>query len=778
MRLPAFCLFLSTAATLAMAQSSPTLHSGYVVLRPASAGPTFYDGDQPTSNPDYTNTVTYLYAGEPLYLGGEVTSPRYSCNAGEGAVDQATLYYSVNGGPTNSLNLPKIANSPDIWQQATSTGMPDIAHGWAVGSYTVAVYFVGVDVNHCVAPGTSARLPASGAFSATVEVRAGAPDVLACDDASQRPYWDGWGNGDNGGHGFGPWTTLVSTVNSGDAAGFFLATNSANLDLLYAATRGRAWGLYANEGSSGANPDQPQIAGAFRALPGPLQVGQTFLIDFEHGGIRFGSLTEDNFPRNGGWVGFGLRAQMPVLQFDPDPISPFGSMQNNGLMVGFRGGDLNYTVWDTQSTSGRDTGLPYTTNGVRAEVTVTGPGAFRLRLSSLAPGGGSVTLDGVHSGDLSVAGIFNRNAELNDAFFNRMWVLGAPLAARAAADDAADAAYGGGWTNQSNGGFGFQPWLVSANPGPGLAGYFLATNPPNTDLNAIASLGRAWGSYAKDGGGGGVQVVAAYRYFGTQPLQPGQTIGASIEHGGISSLNGEVELMVLVPTRFGNLQGEGLGFRFSGGASAYGISDNNAIFSTEVPYTDGGLRYDLKLMRGGSPGLYALTVDARALNNGVFRYCGEIEAAPIGLRFRITDVENDDVFLNRLYLTGAPSDPDADGMPTDWENANGLNSATNDAAGDLDGDGQLNIEEFVAFTPPNASNSFFRAQAVDVGDRAGVSIPSVTGRLYTLEARDDLLLGDWFLVGQTDRPGTGSPLVLTNGISPNQFFRVRVRMAP
>lgn len=53
----------------------------------------------------------------------------------------------------------------------------------------------------------------------------------------------------------------------------------------------------------------------------------------------------------------------------------------------------------------------------------------------------------------------------------------------------------------------------------------------------------------------------------------------------------------------------------------------------------------------------------------------------------------------------APGDTDNDGMPDDWERANGLNVGVNDAATDLDADGLENLEEFEASTKPNQADT-------------------------------------------------------------------------
>ena len=54
----------------------------------------------------------------------------------------------------------------------------------------------------------------------------------------------------------------------------------------------------------------------------------------------------------------------------------------------------------------------------------------------------------------------------------------------------------------------------------------------------------------------------------------------------------------------------------------------------------------------------------------------------------------------------ASLDADKDGMPDDWENANGLNPGIDDSSGDIDGDGYTNIEDYI--------NSFFESNVTGI----------------------------------------------------------------
>ncbi len=78
-----------------------------------------------------------------------------------------------------------------------------------------------------------------------------------------------------------------------------------------------------------------------------------------------------------------------------------------------------------------------------------------------------------------------------------------------------------------------------------------------------------------------------------------------------------------------------------------------------------------------------------------------------------TDTDGDGIGNN------ADPDDDNDGMADSYETANGLDSLTRDAAGDLDHDGQNNGDEYIAGTRADDPTSTFRALAPAADREAG-----------------------------------------------------------
>lgn len=92
------------------------------------------------------------------------------------------------------------------------------------------------------------------------------------------------------------------------------------------------------------------------------------------------------------------------------------------------------------------------------------------------------------------------------------------------------------------------------------------------------------------------------------------------------------------------------------------------------------------------------------------------------------------------WVAAAPSpapsaapDTDGDGMPDDWEMANGLNKMfAGDAGQDADMDGLTNLQEYLAGTNPQSGASTLRLAAMRSGNNINLQFTAVAGRTYTI----------------------------------------------
>ena len=155
---------------------------------------------------------------------------------------------------------------------------------------------------------------------------------------------------------------------------------------------------------------------------------------------------------------------------------------------------------------------------------------------------------------------------------------------------------------------------------------------------------------------------------------------------------------------------------------------------------------------------------------------------PVGvytMTFYAADNDGVDTEQITITVTSTPVDIDGDLLPNDWENQyfGGATNAT--ATADDDGDGYLNVEEFVAQTIPvlpNGATSYFRNVSIAASGRS-VGYPSVTGRQYRLWGSTNLIPGiDWTQVAGP-QVGNGSAQSLQEGSgTTSSVFRLTVEL--
>lgn len=123
-------------------------------------------------------------------------------------------------------------------------------------------------------------------------------------------------------------------------------------------------------------------------------------------------------------------------------------------------------------------------------------------------------------------------------------------------------------------------------------------------------------------------------------------------------------------------------------------------------------------------------------------------------------------------------DSDRDGIPDAFESANGLNpSDSGDASRDADGDGQSNLQEYLAGTNPRDMSSFLGIEGMArTKDAFRFRFPSTAGKRYRVEFTDNLTSERWEVLVD-NVAGTGQSIVVTDpeaGEFERGFYRIQV----
>ncbi len=222
-------------------------------------------------------------------------------------------------------------------------------------------------------------------------------------------------------------------------------------------------------------------------------------------------------------------------------------------------------------------------------------------------------------------------------------------AASNAFDSAADPTYASGWTDGSNGGFGFGPWSITANPpGTTSAGTFLGDSttlaPGNTGGN-INTAGVSFGLFGYDNA-----YVNAIRAFNA-PLSVGQTFSMQIA---VNYRNGNKGFDVTDPSGNNifdlNIGGDDYSVNDTGGGTTNLFNmayDPNTVFTVYITQTSATEGSWTIVRSGGMSG---------TASSGGFPYQGV--AAGINI-YNVQTVDGnlaqDYLFVNNMQIVPEPS---------------------------------------------------------------------------------------------------------------------------
>ena len=155
---------------------------------------------------------------------------------------------------------------------------------------------------------------------------------------------------------------------------------------------------------------------------------------------------------------------------------------------------------------------------------------------------------------------------------------------------------------------------------------------------------------------------------------------------------------------------------------------------------------------GASIGNWATEWQAAHAQNVDWYDCGSAHSQPLNANLK--------AYAAWALWCRLGADLDRDGLADAWEERHGGLGRFAGGTNDCDHDGIADWEEFVQDSSPTNANPRFRIDGSVSTNVPALEFATSTGRVYALQACDDLAAGDWASI--TSRPGTGAAMTLAD----------------